>query len=343
MAVPKGSGRKTARPSVTKGRSKRTQGKRAARQRPRDAPLSAREPVAKDLEDLLIDDMVLGIPDYSDHGSLLATSLYSASPELRRLAYNHGLSVGREIYRISGGKGMLPLLNVLDNAGIGRMLYTPAGDVTMIKGTTRSAHGMKLDCSAHAYEAGMISGYLSAHLSRGIATEETQCRHSGSMFCQFVSGGASVSAAEAQCAGPERATDCISRAIPKYNVNLHGRSQSYVMLSLLPLTAGPALGDASRLMFLAGGKLGRKPVETREALGGMASFMGIRMSGFSSKGRSISVRLEYNDRNSSSGFVELSTKAFIGFLSKRFNSVVRLSEGRHGNAYSVTLSATQGA
>lgn len=304
-----------------------------------------REYLTKDMEDLLIEDLVLGIPHYSDKGPMLAAAVYNATGSMRELGYNHGFSVGKEVSRISGGRGILHLLNVLDNAGIGRMLYMPVSEVVVIKGSTRHAHNIQSGRKLHGYEAGLISGYLSAYASRTIRTEETHCRNDGAEFCQFVSNDPDLQAEEGREPGIDETTGNIAAMINDSEGRVEGKAQSYMLLSLLPIIREPVLKESSKLMFLAGKRLAEsnRGLDAAESLKRLASFFDIQhlRSGRSRKG--FSVTLRYNSYNSMYGFVELSTKAFIGFLSKRYNSVVRLSEGRQGNSYTVTLSVKEGA
>ncbi len=297
------------------------------------------EYLAKDLEDLLIEDLVLGIPSYPISEPMLHASIYNSTASMKRFAYSYGFSVGKEISVISGGKGILHLLNVLDNSGMGRMLYTPAGDVAIIKSSTKSKHKLQTGVRMHDYEAGMISGYLSAYTSKTINTTETHCRHSGDEFCQFASNDSFPERLDedrvpADMMGKMVEMVCDSTGGPQ------GKAKSYFLLSVLPVLRRPLIDESSGLMMALGESLAlyKRDLQMADALSRLASFFDITHQAREKRGV-ITVTLKYLPYNSTSGFVELSTKAFIGFLSKSFNSPVRLSKSMRNDVYTVRMRA----
>ncbi len=300
------------------------------------------EYLTKDLEDLLIEDLVLGIPSYPATEPMLHTAIYNTSAPMKRLAYSYGFSVGKEISVISGGKGILHLLNVLDNSGIGRKLYMPAGDVAIIKSSTKTGHRLQTGAMMHNYEAGLISGYLSAYTSKTINTIETHCRYSGAEFCQFVSNDQD----QEQPDGAQAAVPPMGKMVEMVRDSSgapQGKAKSYFLLSILPVLGKQLISESAGLMLALGERLAvsEPRLQRTEALARLASFFDISHQVREKEG-AITVTLKYLPYNSTSGFVELSTKAFIGFLSKSFKSSVRLSKAARDNVYTVRMSTKSG-
>ena len=290
---------------------------------------------------MLIEDLILGVPEYSSKAHLLHSSIFNATEEMRSFAYDYGFSIGREMSRISGDGSIMHLINFLDNGGIGRMLYTPVGNVAIIKGVQNGSPGALTGINTHAYEAGVISGYLSANTSMHIRTVETHCGLSGKGFCQFVSNDEHATEEPSQRKSAEEAIGDIARMMDFSSEVSNGRSRSYVLLSILPLLDGKMLEESSKLMYLSGEKLAASSENPQEKISRIASFFdipGVRVS----EGRdSFSVRLNYGRYHSNSGFVELSTKAFIGFLSKFFNSAPTLRSSTKDGAYEIVIKVSK--
>ncbi len=299
------------------------------------------EKIANDLEGLLIEDLILGVPDYSSKTHLLHASIFNATEEMRSFAYDYGFTIGKEISRISGNGSITHLINFLDNGGIGRMLYTPVGNVVIIKGIQSKPASELTDVNTHTYEAGVISGYLSASTSMHINTIETHCGLSGKGFCQFVSNDEHVLEEPIQRKNAEEAIEGIARIIESSSEVSTGRSRSYVLLSILPLLDGKMLEESSKLMYLSGERLAASAENPQENVTRIASFFDIPNVKVSDSGNSFSVRLGYDRYHSNSGFVELSTKAFIGFLSKFFHSAPTLRSSTKAGAYEIVIRASK--
>ncbi len=292
----------------------------------------------RDLEDIYIGDLLSkkestgGVEAFPHH------IIYNSTDEMRRFSYRYGFSVGKEIYRRTEGADSDALLKVLECAGIGKILYTPFDDGAVIRGSgARVKHGARC-LPMHSYESGIISGYLSAHSSRPVFTKETHCIYAGDGFCQF--------AAHEWESGIDETRPKLFETIDAVSSSLRhieGRkSGAYLLLSLVPVIKEPMLGESEKLMFLFGKRLAadRSP---EEGIQEICKMFGMGRVAVARRDSGISVSIRYNGYNSTSGFLGLSTKAFIGFLSKSFNSQVRLRESRQKSHYAATLSVTQGA
>lgn len=293
---------------------------------------------ASDMEGVLIEELING-NGYSNMQRLFAhVGMYNSTEAMRLLSQRHGLSVGREIYRRAGSSDIFPLLKVLENAGLGSILYTPVRDTVIIKCTAREPQITKGKIPLHSFEAGMISGYLSAHNSNAINTRETHCIYAGDSFCQFVSEGDYMRMGKALLSVND-AIETIEKGMKRSTKPLEGDSLNYLILAMLPVLREPAAEEASRLFFLAGKRLGADEMEEdpKESMRKIANFFGIEKIDFAKAKGGLSASIKYNDYNSIGGFLEISTKAFIGFLSKRFKSRVRIKEEALRHNYIVNL------
>lgn len=299
----------------------------------------------KDLEDLLIRDLITGFEAYPELRLFLPTLIYNSTESMKELSYNYGFSIGKELFLKSGKDGIDPLLKLLENSGIGRTLYMPVIDTAVIKSSTKVPHEINAMNNLHSYEAGIISGYLSGHTSGTILTIETHCMYNGAPFCQFVSNPGDFRPTNTYKFTLDQTLSTMIDSIRISETRMGGKAQSYMMLCLLPILKKPLLYESSKLMFLAGKRYSEsaRNEDFRQSLKKFASFFDIQDMKIKASRKEVSVALKYNTYNSMEGFIELSTKAFIGFLSKHFNSVVKLKEGKFNNNYAITLSVTNGA
>lgn len=296
-----------------------------------------------DVEGLLINELA-SRKDNEGHGvrPLLSDLIYSSTESMRGFSYNYGFSIGKELYAKFGRSGIGPLLRALENSGMGRMLYTPVMDTVIIKGAGNAPRRVNAETNIHSYEAGIISGYLSAHASSAIPTVETHCAYNGSGSCQFVSKPGSVEFSGSDVPA-ERIIDAIVDAVDSGD-GRGGAADGYMLLGMLPMLKEPLLGEASKFAFLVGRRLAERDRggDPLEAFRRLASFFGIKDIEIEKRKGGTSVFLKYGPYTSVGGFIDLSTKAFIGFLSKRFNSSVMLKEVKSKNSYAVTLGIKQG-
>ncbi|HUB92858.1 MAG TPA: hypothetical protein VL945_02760, partial [Candidatus Saccharimonadales bacterium] len=159
-----------AKPKTGKGTGKAgPSAKKTEKRQPQKAP-KQREYAPKDLEDVLIGELLSGKEQHMEPRLFLQGLLYNSTESMRQLSYNYGFSIGKNLYSRTSKESIAPLLGVLESAGIGRMLYMPVIDTAIIKSSTRTPQEIEAKNNLHSYEAGLISGYLSAHSSNMIIT-----------------------------------------------------------------------------------------------------------------------------------------------------------------------------
>lgn len=292
-----------------------------------------------DLEGLLISEMA-NLRD-SQGRTIIHDLIYNSTESMRNLAYRHGFSVGKELFDFSGEGKIDALLAGLKAAGMEHLLYTPAIDAVIIKNLHKTAHKATYKNRIHIFEAGVIAGYLSTHTSTFINAKETHCTYYGDGFCEFVASGNQTPGGGYRIQSLEETVGSVSDRILVDDEKAAGR-HDYVILSLLPVLKEPIIRQVSKLFFLIGENLaGAEGYDDKEIIKRIAGSLGVDAK-MAVAGKTFSVRIGYNDYNSMRGFVELSTKAFIGFLSKRYSSVVSVRKTYAKNGYFVTLSLRKG-
>ena len=110
-----------------------------------------------------------------DRCLLVQDVVYSLSDDLRELALKSGFNLGTEVYRNSS-RDLSALERVLENAGLGRVIYYPFESKSIITSyKTKPREGANLGANVHVFESGLISGYLSANANRRIFVRESRC------------------------------------------------------------------------------------------------------------------------------------------------------------------------
>ena len=272
---------------------------------------------------------------------LLPDSFYCSTPVLSEFSQKYGFHIGERAFSISRGKGIGMLLNLLESSGLGKLLYMPSIDRVIIRSAASQSTKLRLGFNVHAYEAGIIAGFLSSHASKNITAAEVSCVYNGSDACQFVS----IVTEGEPSAGNQRKPNLGTKFI-RESVKISGAQDKtegeihFTMLGMLPFIAEAPLESASKLMFLAGIEAAAGYKENyQEGLRRMASFLCMDIAGMGRKGTKREVSIHFGAEVSSSGFMELGTKAFIGFLSKHFNSSVTLSKrkAKEGHVIAMTF------
>ncbi len=241
--------------------------------------------------------------------------IYNSAPELRALAFKSGYNLGVEAFERSKG-GMDALEHVLENAGFGKMIYHPFESMSTFTTYATRAHSQNLGMDMHVFEAGVISGYLSAHAGRNISVEETSCVYNGATHCMFVAkthGGVGTDS--------YRYLDLPKVMLAFRHALSHAQKQhgetSYYMLSVRPLLNEPVVSEASKFLYLLGKLLtAQSTPDPKRTITQAINFLGIDGAKVSStKKRGLEISLVYGRSASYGHFVDLTT-AFISGLAK---------------------------
>jgi predicted hydrocarbon binding protein len=307
--------------------------------RPRKVPVrKTAGPAIRSGSELLIRKM-LDSEKGGERELLIQDLIYNASRGLKNLAYRSGFELGKEIYensdRTIGG-----LEKALENAGFGRVLYSPFESYSTITAYKVRPRGRDLGADVHAFEAGLIAGYLSAHAGRAIHVKELRCTYNGSDSCNFV-----ASAADERDVEREKVADLGGMMeIIRENIGFagnQGTGGSYYLLFAKPLLKEPVLTEASKLMYLTGKRIAEasRAEDFDDRIIKMSRYLGIESARVKRRrGRGVEINLTYSSSGSISNFVDLTTSMLAGFAKGVLNKNVYVQRRLNGRRkYSVSM------
>lgn len=269
--------------------------------------------------------------------------IYNSAPELRSLAFKSGYNLGAEAYGIAGNGGLSALEHLLEHAGMGKLLYHPFDSMSTFTSYASKSYGENLGLNAHVFEAGLISGYLSAHVGQNVGVQETACKFNGSSHCMFVARTGSAVNADAykRLALPEV---LLALRYAILRAGKHSTSKSYYLLAMKPLMEEPVFSEASRFLYLAGKLLIKQfPAEPDRTITRAADFLMIssaKMSSSKRNGRTLS--LSYDHETSSGRFVDLTTAFISGLIKGAYGGGTRMTRiASSRGVYNVKLEIMQ--
>ncbi len=290
---------------------------------------------ARDGIELLLDSVV-DAKKYVATG--LHTLLYGTTVSMHSIAYKHGFAVGRLLHYKY--KKFEYLLEVLEQGGMGTVLYSPSSDVSYITSVELTA-GAKACVAApmHYYESGIIAGFLSSHTGEGVRTAETRCTWCDADSCTFVSG----TGIERLVGEPSDINVMLNAAVERLKNSNSQKSSSkqqdcYTYLSIQPLLSGRLADSLSRLMLLFGRKL-----QENGARGSLATFV-TRAGEFIGTAAELekdtkakkSIVVRYNSLNSNSRYVAITVPVFIGLVGKAYK-IQKVESTLRNDAYSIHI------
>ncbi len=174
--------------------------------------------------------------------------MYASSTNLRELAFSNGISAGRMMHE-SSDKTMNALLTILEQAGLGQVLYHLFENTGVITAKP-SIVEPNIKARVHTYEAGIIAGFLGAFAHHGMNVSETHCIYDGNEMCQFKISELPDSMPINRNIDSRELLDSVIRGIRNRNHNGYV-SEEYFLLYSFPLTMPPISEGMSKLMYLA--------------------------------------------------------------------------------------------
>lgn len=271
-------------------------------------------PAARTHEELLIRRLLQNPPKVSARGLEVQDLIYNSANELRSLAFKAGFNLGAEAYRNSDGS-MSSLEHVLEHAGFGKVIYYPFETSSTFSSARVRSRGINIGTSVHIFEAGVISGYLSAHSRQRITAEETACVFNGSRDCKFVAErGEKVDARK-----PLEFSSMIAALQSALsNAERSPGGSSYYMLAVKPLLEEPVFSEASKFLYLTGKMLSRSKQLPgfEQTIKRASNFLRIERNSIrTDREGNVELRMVYGHDTSTNRFVGLTT-AFISGIVK---------------------------
>ncbi len=126
-----------------------------------------------------------------DEAMLLGATISSLSSSMRELRYKSGMNVGKALYKQSSlGKNYMfqeesvrNLVSFFESAGYSNVTYRAYPDDIEIK--IHERNNTDVGANIHSFEAGIISGYLSAMQRKYTGVHEATCSNNGGNCCTF--------------------------------------------------------------------------------------------------------------------------------------------------------------
>ncbi len=150
-----------------------------------------------------------------------AGMLASLTPSLRSMHFASGMRAGKLLYIIGiASKGraaaILCLPDFLDMAGYSDIRFDRLGQLFRVR---MRAHSCDLTANVHTFEAGLISGFMSAAEGQQVLVTETSCSSNGSEWCSFEQAAVQGSPADPVEAMRSMATRLTGRREDRKGIN----------------------------------------------------------------------------------------------------------------------------
>lgn len=136
-----------------------------------------------------------GRKNVPDEAMLFGATLSSLSKSMREFRYRSGMNVGKALYRQSQEGGNAPpeesvrnLAGFFEAAGYSNVTYRAYPDDIEIR--IHERNNADVGANIHSFEAGIMSGYLSALQRRYTEVHESTCSNNGGDSCTFTIKGA---------------------------------------------------------------------------------------------------------------------------------------------------------
>ncbi len=127
----------------------------------------------------------------SKHALTFYSLIANTTPSLRTLSYRHGIAAGRSLYKLCSQskrytlyeESVSDIVSFFEHAGFGRITYHAFPNRIMIG--MHDMPRMSLGMSTHSFEAGMISGFLTASNGQLLQIAEKTCSSNAEDRCEF--------------------------------------------------------------------------------------------------------------------------------------------------------------
>jgi predicted hydrocarbon binding protein len=291
----------------------------------------------------------------SRHALMFCSLMANATPSMRTLNYRHGVAVGRSLYQICAQRRGYALyeesvddvVSFFERAGYGRITYR-----VLPSAVTIEMHDMlrlSLGMNTHLFEAGIMSGFLTAARGQLTNVVELSCSNNSAGSCEF-----RTSASIPDSGTPEinsvfgAFVDDVSRRVSSNECRDTGISDEYYALSSLVLLDSKYFGEMKVIAGYLGGMLASSlrmekmpPKRILEAVERSVGLLGMGVTGIKTSG-SFDFELRFSKLHSRREFTELSV-AFLNGLLRNASKGAGMSAKCliHNNTYTVLLSRSK--
>ncbi|MFI5412421.1 MAG: hypothetical protein ACHQX1_00855 [Candidatus Micrarchaeales archaeon] len=203
---------------------------------------------------------------------LMSSAISSMSGGMKELHYRSGISIGRALYKMSNEKknytfpeeSVADLVAFFESAGHRNVSYRSyPGDIEI---KIHEKKGPEMGTNLHSFEAGIISGFLSAAEQKYVNVSEESCVNASGSFCKFSAGPSQIkpyqlfaSHTSPDAAALDRFADHIAqKARTRHDNNINGMANEYYLLSSSLLLDRSYLESIKSIAAYMGKSVGEK-------------------------------------------------------------------------------------
>ncbi len=285
---------------------------------------------------------------------LFGNMLSSLTSGMRRFSFRQGMQLGRSLYKLhESGKGyempeeaLADLVDFFGSIGYKQVTYTTYPDKTSI--SVHNLHADDVGARTHSFEAGLISGFVSAARQTPVYFKEGLCSNNGSEFCSFVESDHEDDD-HPGIAGSgdaiERYAGSISETIITGAQKTPTMSSEYCSLLSMVLSEKEYAGNMAKIAAYIGSNVGSKLFSYygKNSTGKLyeSAARAIRMLNLGNatvkSAKPFDMVIRFDGLDSRKEFVDLSLAFVGGLLSKRQGSTFATTERNVNGSYIVEI------
>lgn len=286
----------------------------------------------------------------SENAIVFISLMSNLTPGISEVTYKHGVYIGRRLYSIlreRKGYDMYEeavgdLVRFFEQAGYSWITYYASNDYIKMEMRDRSREfiGMNL----HGFEAGIISGFVTAARKQHVPIVETQCSNNGAPHCTFAVGMRKPASADAKQA-IDRLASHIAKELGRKEEEIYMRASSkYYSMMLAPILDRRYRDQMSHIVSYTGAKIGemlfggKAPTGTRAVAYIDGAFRMLNLGKISVKSlKPISIAISFDSIHSSSEFVDVSLAFLNGLLRNHFVENAKVTRRQSRGSYTATV------
>jgi predicted hydrocarbon binding protein len=300
-------------------------------------------------EEVLLNSIISkGRPNEIPECALIFNSVLSGlTPAMRNLHYKSGISAGRLLYRIYQRErrytwyeeSVADLVRFFENAGFSRVSYSIMPERISIK--FHNCDRSNLGANLHTFEAGMVSGFLTAGKAQQVQMAEVSCSSNGSEFCHFASELPSAQQKIRETALLEGLAERVKAEAESGKDGRQHFSEEYYLLGSASLTKSEYASEMNKIIYYMGGMIGsslglntaklRRSGKKLERLFSLLNLCSMKVKGTSP----LACEMQFNSLKAKKEFVDISISFLNGLLkgyateSKTIHSSIAKRNGRY--------------
>jgi predicted hydrocarbon binding protein len=284
---------------------------------------------------------------------LFGNMLSSLTSSMRKFSYRQGMQVGRALYGLHDSRkgyelpeeSLADLVGFFESIGYRQVTYTTYPDKISI--SIHNLHGKDVGAKTHSFEAGIMSGFVSAARRTPVYFNESLCSNNGSGFCSFIESDAEQDDAPGIAGSGdaiERYAGSLSESAVSGQDGATMSSDYHALLSMV-LSDKDYVGYMAKIAEYVGGNVGSK----------LFSYYGKNSSGKLYESAAKTIRtlnlgnavvksakpfdmvVRFDGLNSRREFVDLSLAFIGGILSKKQGAMFTTKERNVNGNYVVEI------